>query len=89
LRLFDDLRGFLAREEVSRRAAYHVAEWLDDVPGDIPALAASMLGYQMARQCRDGAKPLARELAARLVALRSTRSNARAGCVRWHGSRTS
>lgn len=69
LRLFDDLRGFLAREEVSRRAAYHVAEWLDDVPGDIPALAASMLGYQMARQCRDGAKPLARELAARLVAL--------------------
>lgn len=66
LRLFDALRGFLARDEVSRRAAYHVAEWLHDVPADA-GLAATMLGYQMERQCRGEAAGQARELARRLV----------------------
>jgi CRISPR-associated protein Cmr2 len=68
LRLFDELRGFLARDEVSRRAAYHVAEWLHDVPADA-GLAAAMLGYQMARQCRGEAAAQAPVLARRLVAL--------------------
>jgi len=67
LRLFNELRGFLARADVSRRAAYHVAEWLHDVPADAE-LAATMLGYQMARQCRQSAGE-APGLAQRLVAL--------------------
>jgi CRISPR-associated protein Cmr2 len=69
LTLFDDLRAFLASEDVSRRAAYHVADWLHAVPGDNAALAECLLGYQMARQARGAAKSKAEELAARLVAL--------------------
>jgi CRISPR-associated protein Cmr2 len=68
LRLFDELRQFLARDEVSRRAAYHVTEWLHDVPADAE-LAAAMLGYQMVRQCRGEAAAQAPALARRLVAL--------------------
>lgn len=69
LRLFDALRAFLARDEVSRRAAYHAAEWLHDVPTD-PSLTASMLGYQMARQCQgNDAKAQAGALAQRLTEL--------------------
>jgi CRISPR-associated protein Cmr2 len=69
LTLFEDLRAFLASDDVSRRAAYHVADWLHAVPGDDAALAQSLLGYQMARQARGAAKRKAEELAARLVAL--------------------
>ncbi len=69
LRLFDELRAFLASDEVSRRAAYHVADWLHAVPGDDAALAQSLLGYQMARQARGRAAALAKQLAKRLVEL--------------------
>jgi len=69
LRLFDELRQFFARDDVSRRAAYHVAEWLHEVPADAPDLAAAMLGYQMARQCQAESKHEAPALAQRLVTL--------------------
>ncbi len=51
LRLFDALRALLAQDDVSRRAAFHITEWLHDVPGDQPDMAAAMLNHQMQRQC--------------------------------------
>jgi CRISPR-associated protein Cmr2 len=69
LRLFEDLRSFLASDDVSRRAAYHLVDWLHEVPPDASDLAESMLAYQMARQSGDKAKALAPGLAQRLVAL--------------------
>jgi CRISPR-associated protein Cmr2 len=70
LRLFEALRAFLMQEDVSRRAAYHVAEWLHDLPTDARAPSASLLAYQMARQARgEASKSQARDLARRLVEL--------------------
>jgi CRISPR-associated protein Cmr2 len=67
LRLFDALRALLAREDVSRRAAFHVAEWLHDVPEDA-AMAAAMLAHQMQRQCAsDEAKALVLDIVPALV----------------------
>ncbi|MDW8312457.1 MAG: type III-B CRISPR-associated protein Cas10/Cmr2 [Burkholderiales bacterium] len=70
LQLFEELRAFLASENVSRRAAYHVSEWLHDVPADNPELVAQLLGYQMKRQADgEAAKQEAQLLAQRLVRL--------------------
>ncbi len=62
--LFDTLRKLLAYEDVSRRAAYHLVDWLDDVPPDQPEMVKTLLIYQMQRQC-DSAK--ARQQVAELV----------------------
>ncbi|HAZ60871.1 MAG TPA: type III-B CRISPR-associated protein Cas10/Cmr2 [Gammaproteobacteria bacterium] len=68
LRLFNALRELLARDDVSRRAAFHVTEWLDDVPGDQPDMVTAMLGYQTQRQCAsDDAKDKVRKLVPALV----------------------
>ncbi len=67
LRLFGALRDLLARDDVSRRAAFHIVEWLDDVPGNQPEMVAAMLAYQMQRQCGDAAKPLVRDIVPDLV----------------------
>lgn len=64
LRLFNALRGLLAREDVSRRAAYHLVDWLDDVPPDQPGMVKALLAYQMQRQCDS---PAARQQVAALV----------------------
>lgn len=64
LNLFNALRGLLAREDVSRRAAYHLVDWLDDVPPDQRELVKTLLAYQMQRQC-DSAE--AKEQVAKLV----------------------
>lgn len=70
LRLFEELRAFLAGDDVSRRAGYHLVDWLHEVPPDASDLAASMLAHQMARQCRgETVRTQARSLARRLVAL--------------------
>ncbi len=69
LRLFGALRDLLAREDVSRRAAYHLIEWLDDVPGDDPQMITALLSYQMQRQCAsEQAKVQVRDLVPQLIA---------------------
>jgi CRISPR-associated protein Cmr2 len=68
LRLFGALRDLLARDDVSRRAAFHVTEWLNDVPGDQRDMVEAMLVYQMQRQCAsDEAKALVRDIVPALV----------------------
>lgn len=68
LRLFVELRDLLAREDVSRRAAFHVTEWLNDVPGDRPEMVTAMLVYQMQRQCASSeAEKLTEKIAPALV----------------------
>jgi len=71
LELLSDLRDFLTRDEVSRRAVYNTLEWLTDLPepGNDGQMLESMLAYQLARQAQDKAKALAPELARRLTAL--------------------
>ena len=51
VRLLERLRDFLAEPEVSRRAAYHSATWLRDLPDDAeqPMLEA-LLGHVFGRQ---------------------------------------
>jgi CRISPR-associated protein Cmr2 len=69
LRLFNALRGLLAREDVSRRAAYHLVDWLDDVPPDQPDMVKALLAYQMQRQCAsEQAKAQVRDLVPKLIA---------------------
>lgn len=70
LRLFHELRWLLASDGVSRRAAYHLTEWMSDVPdsGDHRDLVATLLAYQMQRQCvTEKAKDTVREIVPRLV----------------------
>jgi CRISPR-associated protein Cmr2 len=68
LRLFGALRDLLARDDVSRRAAFHVSEWLHDVPADQRDMVEAMLVYQMQRQCAsDEAKALVRDIVPALV----------------------
>lgn len=71
--LLDDLRGFLAHPEVSRRAAYHTLEWLDaqtlPVPEGDGVMLQSLLAYQLDRQAGGHAKGQANTLAQRLTAL--------------------
>jgi CRISPR-associated protein Cmr2 len=70
LSLFNALRGLLAREDVSRRASYHLVDWLDDVPPDQPEMVKSLLAYQMQRQCDSAeARQQVAELVPRLVGL--------------------
>ncbi|MDW8336751.1 MAG: type III-B CRISPR-associated protein Cas10/Cmr2 [Tepidimonas sp.] len=69
LRLLHELRLFLQSDEVSRRAAYHLTEWLHDVPAQAEDLVSSLLAYQMARQARGQAREQAPDLAQRLVKL--------------------
>jgi len=49
-RLLTDLRDFLAKEGVSRRAVYHTLEWLKDLPPHDPNMLRAMLSQQMGRQ---------------------------------------
>lgn len=71
LHVLEELRNFLARDEVSRRAVYNSLQWLKDLPepeGDGEMLR-SLLSYQFARQAKSASKLDAPVLAARLVAL--------------------
>lgn len=63
-------RDFVASEDVSRRAVYHVLAWLKDLPEPEGqgAMLGSLLNYQLARQAQ-GKKDEARALAARLSPL--------------------
>lgn len=74
--LLNDLRAFLASEGVSRRAAYHTLQWLDDQ--QLPALTDStremlqtLLAYQFQRQSEkaDNQTRQSGQLAQRLIAL--------------------
>ena len=53
--LLRDLCDFLKDDGVSRRAVYNSFEWLKDLPRDQPAMLASLLAYQLARQADDAA----------------------------------
>lgn len=60
LDVLDELRCFLAHPEVSRRAAYHTLQWLDNrslpqVEGD-GRMLCSLLAYQFDRQARAAGK---------------------------------
>lgn len=72
--LLNDLRQFLAQPEVSRRAAYHTLEWLNDhelpAPDGDGAMLQSLLAYQMSRQAKNKEdKTQAARLAERLTTL--------------------
>ncbi len=74
LALLDALRTFLATEGVSRRAAYHTLQWLNDHELPLPegdgAMLQTLLGYQLARQAsKEKDKTTAESLAQRLTAL--------------------
>ncbi|MCZ2408048.1 MAG: type III-B CRISPR-associated protein Cas10/Cmr2 [Burkholderiales bacterium] len=70
--LLQDLRGFLATEGVSRRAAYHTLQWLDanELPQPLQAdMLQSLLTYQFDRQAQGTARAQAPSLAKRLTQL--------------------
>lgn len=70
--LLQDLRGFLAAEGVSRRAAYHTLQWLDanELPQPLQTdMLQSLLAYQFDRQAQGAARAQAAPLAQRLTAL--------------------
>ncbi len=73
LQLLQDVREFLARPSVSRRAAYHCLLWLKDLPHDAPQdMLGSLLDDQLQRQAGTGEdKEFCREqlLASRLATL--------------------
>lgn len=53
LPLLTQMTEFLREPEVSRRAVYHSLEWLKDLPDDVTSdMLGSLLGHQLARQCR-------------------------------------
>lgn len=73
IKLLQDLRTFLATDGVSRRAAYHTLQWLNDhelpPPEGDGAMLQTLLGYQLSRQsassdARANAEPLAQRLTA-------------------------
>ena len=69
--LLNDLRGFLAAEGVSRRAAYHTLQWLDgnELPQPLQSdMLQSLLAYQFDRQAQGAACAQAVPLAQRLSA---------------------
>jgi CRISPR-associated protein Cmr2 len=70
-RLLHELRRFLGADGVSRRAVYNSLDWLKDLPQDQPAMLASLLAYQFARQADQAACDAhdVPQLAARLAAL--------------------
>ncbi|NWG74437.1 MAG: type III-B CRISPR-associated protein Cas10/Cmr2 [Rubrivivax sp.] len=68
--LLHALRRFLAGDGVSRRAVYNSLDWIKDLPQDDPAMLASLLAYQLARQAQgEAAKREAGSLASRLAAV--------------------
>ncbi|WP_461466027.1 type III-B CRISPR-associated protein Cas10/Cmr2 [Melaminivora sp.] len=70
--LLQALQAFLAHPDVSRRAAYHCLQWLDDhaLPQPVPAdMLQSLLAYQLDRQAGGTARAAAPELARRLATL--------------------
>ena len=73
LALLQGLSAFLASEQVSRRAAFHILEWLDarqlPLPEGEGTMLQALLGYQLQRQSSGAASALAEPLAQRLTAL--------------------
>src|SRR5690606_25845236 len=73
LTLLQDLHAFLAADGVSRRAAYHALQWLNDhelpQPASDGAMLQTLLAYQLARQAQGSPKAQAEPLAQRLTAL--------------------
>ncbi len=71
IKLLEDLTKFLARQDVSRRAVYHIVQWLEHLPerGDRldREMLQSLLAYQLKRQACDAAKAAAEEFAERLA----------------------
>jgi len=79
-------RNLLAAEGVSRRAVYHTRSWLRELPPprEDAAMLEALLGYQLARQCREDAlKQEARGLAAALAPLAVGRERASADGREW------
>lgn len=80
IRLLHDLRAFLSDEGVSRRAIYHILEWLKDLPpprGDAEMLS-KLIEYQLDRQSASGARARhnLRDLAQRLAAFAAVTTGA-------------
>ncbi|MEY4413668.1 MAG: type CRISPR-associated protein Cas10/Cmr2, partial [Pseudomonadota bacterium] len=69
LTLLQDLRRWLAHDDVSRRAVYNSLDWLKDLPTDNQDMLAALLRYQLARQARKDAEKQAPDLARRLAEL--------------------
>ncbi|MFT4256089.1 MAG: type III-B CRISPR-associated protein Cas10/Cmr2 [Pseudoxanthomonas sp.] len=73
LHVLNDLRDFLQAGDVSRRAAYHTLEWLNDhelpQPEGDGTMLKTLLAYQLDRQAQGSAKVQAEPLAQRLTAL--------------------
>ena len=69
--LLNDLIGFLAAPNTSRRAVYHSVEWLTDLPdpNGNPEMLESLLAYQFARQSEGDARAQTPALAHRIAAL--------------------
>ena len=71
--LLQELRRFLAHDDVSRRAAYHTLQWLDErelpKPTGDAAMLQALLARQLAQQAQGAQKAQAPGLAQRLVAL--------------------
>ncbi|MDT8407923.1 MAG: type III-B CRISPR-associated protein Cas10/Cmr2 [Methylococcales bacterium] len=67
------LRDFLVQDGVSRRAVYHILDWLDEhqLPENAfdNGMAQTLLQYQLDRQAQGAAKDQAPDLALRLVTL--------------------
>ncbi len=78
LQLLEDLRGFLAHADTSRRAVYHTLEWLPDLPSprEHPAMLQSLLTYQLSRQSEGAPKDQASTLAGRLTTLAGAQEDA-------------
>jgi CRISPR-associated protein Cmr2 len=78
VKLLTDLRDWLRKREVSRRAVYHTLEWLDEhqLPdlGD-GELLRTLLTYQLARQAEKTVKAPVPAIARRLVELTLQREN--------------
>lgn len=76
--LLQALQAFLAHPDVSRRAAYHCLQWLDDhaLPQPVPAdMLQSLLAYQLDRQAGGTARAAAPKLARRLATLALEQKN--------------
>ncbi len=71
--LLQALQRFLAHDDVSRRAAYHTLQWLDErelpKPTGDAAMLQALLARQLAQQAQGAQKAQAPGLAQRLVAL--------------------
>ncbi|HIQ39955.1 MAG TPA: type III-B CRISPR-associated protein Cas10/Cmr2 [Sulfurivirga caldicuralii] len=77
---FEQLRDLLSAEQVSRRAAYNLNNWLKDMPDDMDALK-TLIAYQMRRQGVDAGE--AKDMAAWLVEGVSTRQESGQNGLDW------